>query len=647
VGLEKHMSQSTTTPSLCPFHQGRGTVKTRFRGTTIRAVLLCLTIQAGLMVSGPIPSEARPLDEFLKEKNAGNYTGALDALGKTDPDPADPASIEVALFMIGELMRYPELHDRAGKVLDRIAAGIANIHPHLTGRIDQMRTAWCLSRGDIKGAEALQKSLSFLDFQAMGPFKNGCVEDFDRSYRPEQSFEHTQTCPGKLSAVTWFSVRPDRTGSISFNELFPETGHSFFYLARTIMAPQKGEYYLILGKTGYTDLWLDGTRIFSDRTGHGFCHDQYFIRVLLPAGPHRLLIKAGDSAGGIQVSMRVAAVDGTRVPAGISDAAGQPGQASLLGITFFPALAGLLNIGEPGPDELFNAGYLFLASRLGDSENNRGLRLLSAVPEGHPLYSSACRSIALAHGDIEARDRYLNRSIRADPGNIESLRELAVLKISHGFAYEAYSLIDSIKKISPHSPWRHELLARLFIKQQWHPEAMRHAAALKHTLYRSVGLSLEASMFNSESDYSRSIPDLEELIRIDSFNLSWHRDLLDCNDKIGRYDLSEQLLLRMVALYPNNSTLKLRLARVVEFGHGPVQALPFLTAAIKTAPGNGDILMHLGLIYHKIGKKELAVYHLELACRHNPGNRWLRDYLDTITGSGKKIPDRTILPLSP
>ncbi len=622
-------------------------MKTGFRRNSIPAILLCLMIQTGLFLSAEALAEPLSPDEFLKEKSAGNYTAALDALEKTTLALEDPSSIEVNLFRIRDLMRYPELHGRGMEILNRIAAKTGGDYPHLTDRIDIIRTMLYLSKGDVKEADAIQKSLSFLDFQVMGPFQNSSIDDFEKSYRPEKGFDKKQLCPGKFGSVSWFPADPDRTGSISLNELFPDTRQSFFYLTRIISVPQDGEYYLILGKTGYTDIWIDSTKIFSDRTGHGFCHDQYYLRVQLTAGQHRLLIKSGDSCSGIQLSIRVASVYGARLPAGDNDNSKLTGRASLNGIIYFSALAELLKIKEPGPDDLFKTGYLYLASNLVDSKNNRGLPFLSAIPEGNPLYSSACYHIAITQGNAEARDRYLNKSIQADPGNIESLRELAGLKISHGFVYEAYSLIDSIKKLNPHSPWRHELMARLFMKQQWPHEVMGHAAALKHTFYRSAGLSLGASLYISESDYSRSIPDLEELIRIDSFNLSWHRELLDCYEKIGRNDLAEQLLLRMIALYPNSSPLKLRLARTVELERGPVQALPFLTAAIKTAPGNRDVLMKLGLTYHKIGKKGLAVYYLDLACRHDPGNRWLRNYLETIKGSGDEIPDRTVSPLSP
>ncbi|HPV42923.1 MAG TPA: DUF3857 domain-containing protein [Spirochaetota bacterium] len=604
------------------------------RYPAIRAIFFCLMIQAGLTLSGSVHSEARSLDEFLKEKSAGNYAGALDALGTAGPDLNDPASIEVSLFMVGEMMQYPELHDRAGEVLGHIASVSAHAQPYLADRVRHLRTRLCLSRGDLKGAEALQKSLAFLDFQAMGPFKNSSVEDFERSYRPERSFDRRQVCAGKFSPVTWFSARPDRTGSISFNELFPDTGHSFFYLTRTITAPRSGEYLLIMGKTGYTDLWLDNRKIFSDRIEHGFCHDQYFIRVLLPAGPHRLLIKAGDSSSGIQVSLRMAAVDGAGAPAGSGDAAGQ---GSLLGITFFPALAGLLNISDPGPEELFKAGYLFLASRLGDGENNRGIPFLSGVPAGHRLYSTACRCIALAHGDIEARDRYLNRSIQADPDNIESLRDLADIKISRDFVYEAYPLIAAIKRIRPLSPWHLDCSARLCTKLRWLPEARRHAEALKRSFYHSVGMHHEALIYRHDSDHAHAILDQEGLVRLDYFNLSWHIALIDSYEKTGNLEAAEQALLRIAALYPNNSALKLRLAGIVEKMRGPVQSLPYLTAAMEAAPGNRDILRALGTAYHKIGKEDLAVYYLDQASRSDPDNHELRQYLRIIKGEVSEL----------
>ncbi len=602
----------------------------------IRIIFLCLLLPAALPIPGAaFPGQGR--DEFLKHKKAGNYAAAIDAIEKTALSSQDPAGLELAVFMMQELMRYPELLDRGLEALNRIAGAAGARNSFLADRIDHARSLVYLGRGDITSAGSIQKSFSFLDFQAMGPFKNSGVEDFERAAAPELIPDLKRVCAGKYGTVSWFPASPDRTGTISFDELFPETRNSFFYLSRVISAPRSGEYYLICGKTGYTDLWLDGRRIFSDRTEHGFCHDQYFIRVHLAAGPHRLLLKAGDSDEGIRISLRVASADGARIHPGAGDNSGSAGQSALRGITFFPALAELMKIRNPGPEELFSTGCLLLAARLGNHDDNRGLRYLSGIPERHPLYSAACFYTALAHKDVEARDRYLNKSIRADPGNIESLRELAAIKISRNFVYEAYPLIEAIKKITPHAPWRHESSASLFMKLGWLPEAMRHAGALKESPYPSIGHRLESSIFRIEKDYFHAIPCLEKLIRADAFNLSRYQALLDCHEKTGNPDAAELVLTRMIALFPNNSSLKLRLAGIVQNRRGPGPALPYLTAALNAAPGNRDILKALGTACHKLGKKDLAIHYFDLACRHDPDNHALRQYLRIIRGEAGEI----------
>ncbi len=637
------MIRILNTPSPVPSHQGRGRFHSKslsniFNHPFIRIILLSLMIQSGIFFHGTALTGPRPHNDYLKEKSSGNYAEALDALEQSSLSLKDPVSIEVNVFRIRELMRYPELHKRGLEVLDRLLPATGPQYPFLADRIDHVKTMLYLSRGDINKAGTIQKNLSYLDFHVMGPFNNSCAEDFNHSYRPEQGFDRKQSCDGTYGPVSWFTVSPDRRGIINFNDLYPETRHSFFYLARTITVPQTREYYLIYGKTGYTDLWLDGKRIFSDRTMHGFCHDQYFIRVYLHAGFHRVLIKTGDSLGGLQVSLRVAAVDETRISPGPMDGGEPTGPSKFHGITYFPALEELHSIRDPGPEVLFSIGYLFLSANLDAGEKNKGIQFLNRIPESHPLYSLSCYYAAMAQKKAELRDRYLNKSIQADSKNIDSLRELAGLKISHGFVYEAYPLIDAIKKIQPHSPWQHELMARLFITQKWLPEAMRHTAALKQTPYRSTGLAHEAAMFTAEPDYFRAIPVLEELVRIDSFNLSWNRMLLECYENTGSHNKTEQLLLHLVALYPNDSSLKLRLAQAVEREHGPFQALPYLTAALKVAPGNRDVLRRLGLAFHKIGKKDLAVYYLDLACRHDPGNHALKKYMEAIKGNGDKSP---------
>jgi cellulose synthase operon protein C len=598
--------------------------------------MLSLHATALYLHAGPSSAQS-PEDEYFILKMAGNYSEAVDLLRTWTMELKDPAAIEINLFRIRELMVYPELYDRGLDALSKIKMRAGAQSPFLQDRIDEIMTILYLKKGDLRNAVGTLKSLSFMNFHAMGPFKNSNADEFEKSYPPEQVYEPKQTCEGKVYTVSWFSSTPDRTGVININDLYPDVKDSFFYFHRSIYIAQPGEYDLILGKTGFADLWLDGARIFSDRTEHGFDHDQYFIRVHLPRGSHSLLIKAGDSEDGLQVSLRIAAADGTRTPIISGEDSGIPDPGVVRGISYFPALAVFMKQKDPPPESLFRIGYMILSARLGNHDNNRALQYFTAIPESHPWFSSACYYIAKAEKSPETKDRFLKESIQAEPKNLESLRELAGLKILHTFLYEASPLIGMIKKTNPISPWYHESMARLFIKLGLSPEATRYAGILNKSIYPSLGCMLEMSIYRTDEDYSHAIQNLERLLQLDRFDVSLYQSALSCYEKTGALDMAEQLCTRAVALFPNTTSLKLRLAEIVETRRGPGPSLPYLAAAINTAPGNRDVLQALGMSYHKLGKVALSGHWLTLASDHDPDNYPLKQYLRAINGGENEI----------
>ena len=76
---------------------------------------------------------------------------------------------------------------------------------------------------------------------------------------------------------------------------------------------QTASYVLWLGKTGYTDIWMDGHNVFSNREKHGFSFDQYGLLLSLSRGKHVLLIKVGDSNSGLMFALRLTDEEGRAV----------------------------------------------------------------------------------------------------------------------------------------------------------------------------------------------------------------------------------------------------------------------------------------------------------------------------------------------
>jgi hypothetical protein len=388
----------------------------------LNAALACLVLLIWPAPALPAPSPESPEGTYLEHKKAGEYAEALETLRTWTTGITDPFLIEVNVFRIRELMSYPELYDRGLEALDVIREKTPAQAPFLHERIDIMKSGLLLKKGNIKTAEQILARLSFMDFYLMGPFKSTGPEEFATSRCPEQGIVAGRTCPGMYSDVSWFHAAPDRRGTINIDALNGDTGNTLYYLHRSLSIVKTGNYYLALGKTGYTDIWIDGAPIFSDRTRHGFDHDQYFIPVRLTEGAHRILIKTGGSSDGIQLSLRLSE-SGADVSAAGRD-------------TFYPpALSSLMQKQDPGPPDWLRAGYLLVESRRCGQDDRTAAGLLSRVPESHPLYSAACYYRARAGADNDEEDRFYTKSLEADPGNLVALRVLALNALHRDLVY--------------------------------------------------------------------------------------------------------------------------------------------------------------------------------------------------------------------
>jgi tetratricopeptide (TPR) repeat protein len=583
----------------------------------LNATLACLILLLEPVPALPAFSPESPEGTYLEQKKAGEYPEALETLRIWTAGITDPSVIEVNVFRIRELMIYPELYDRGLEALCIIREKTPQQAGFLNDRIDIMKSGLLLKKGDIKTAEQILARLSFLDFHLMGPFNSAGPEQFAASRCPEQGYDPGHTCPGMYAGVSWFHAAPDRMGTINIDTLNGGTGNSLYYLRRSLTVVKTGNYYLALGKTGYTDIWIDGAAVFSDRTRHDFDHDQYFIPVRLTEGAHRILIKTGGSSDGIQLSLRLAE-------------AGADVSATGRGTFYPPALSSLMLKQDPGPSDWLRAGYLLVESRRCGQDDGTASGLLSRVPESHPLYSTACFYRARAGTDRDEADRFYTKSLEVDPGNLEALHGLALNALQRDLVYDAFPHIDLMEKIGHAPSWYDETMALLCVKMGWSDEALRHAASLKRSPFPSAALRIEAEIYRSRGDSYHESKALELLMEFDRYDRSVYLLLASSYEKTGGIDAAELLLHHAVALYPDDTALKLRLAELIQNRRGPGPALPYLAAALETAPENPSALRALGMAYLNLGKSAPAEHYLRMALCRKPGDNMIRLNLEIL-----------------
>lgn len=573
------------------------------------------------LLSRAIAGDPSPEEQYLRRTGDGDCLSALAALREWTAATKDPVVAEINLFRIRELSEDDDLAAPALETLQALDIAPVFQDPFLRDRLELFTAALHLRAGNIGEAASLISRAGYLDLVAAGPFHTVGPERTGISPFADES------SPGLFPR---YAANPDRTGAVRIAELMPVKHDSFCCFYRSFAAPVAGHYYIILGTTGPSELWLDGKKIFSRETGHNFDHDQYFIHVRLTPGAHRIMIKAGDFEGRISVSLRIVESEGGRpLPAAIPGPGTPAGRSELVGIAYFPALAALVKIRDPDTETRFHAGYLLHRARLGGRYSHPARAFLESIETDDFRRSAARRYLARMSAHAVAKERHLREALAADPKSAVTRHSLARLAASRGFVHEAWALAGGIVT-APHL--RADAMIRIFRTNGWTPAALQAARELGKSSFPARGLDLEAAMRIAGDDWHGAITPLERLLQLDRFRPSRYFRLATCYEKIGSTEHSERLLARAVAVFPNSTAFRLRLAAVAESRSGSGAALPHLAAALKRAPHNGRVMEALGGVYERIKRKNLALHWLGRALEAEPGNHDLRDRLARLRG---------------
>ncbi|MCP4134164.1 MAG: DUF3857 domain-containing protein [bacterium] len=595
-------------------------------------------------VNVPEKSPENPELTFLRLKESGKYKEAINFLEQWTMSLSDPLTIETNIFRINEIIAFPELISEALNAFDSILTNKTVLKNNfLRSRILISKNILLMKQGKLGASLETFNSLGFLDFLSIGPFNNRSIDDFNKSFPPEKGFSLKDSFKGKTYRVSWFKTRCDRAGSINLDTVFDSTDDSFFYFFREITVKSDGVYYLLLGKTGFTSIWLDGNPIFADKNRGGFLHDQFFIKLSLSRGTHKILVKMGNSDYGVKLSMRLTDSLGKHVDSISNDplekeekkaAPLSPGK--IINYSLFPALdIALKTLKKKLPAETYSrlcfiSGYLLYNSRIDKDNNSPILEQFSNIQKDNPFFSAACFYSGKSERIITKKEQFFKKALAANDKNIEALDEIISIKLNNNFLYNAWPLIKQIRKIDRDSIFYLKNLGHLFYVKGWNHEALKLADKIERTAFASAGKVLKADIHFSLKDYDSAAKFYKALFHMDYYNASYLESLLKCYERSGRNKDARNILLYGRTIFPRNMALRLRLASTVELEEGTAASLPFLSSAQVLCPYNKKVLHRLGIAFHKIGKKDPALYYLKLASFYDPDNFSLKRYISII-----------------
>ncbi len=581
------------------------------------------------------------LADYLEQKAMCNYSQAMDILADRTLETREAHVIETNLFRIFELVKYPELIDKAVSSFDRISQNsIVKENLFLKSRIDLFLIPLLLKKGELKKARAVRDKLGTIsDYKLLGPFINTNDKAFNNlTGEADYTSDDLQRL---LKNGRWFESSTDLEGKLDIGELFDSVGDSVFFLKTVLPAADDGEYILMLGKTGHTDILINGDMVFSSKRSHGFSFDQYCLKLKLSKGRHDILIRTcASSEHGIKLALRFLEMNGK--PAGYMDAGKQPENISRqdhipMALSMFAALEHEINNDDPA--SAFNAGYLFYISKLNSEEFGESADYFNKAKERGLSGSASDYYLGLIAKNDSEKYYHFNESIKLFTGNIESLKEIISLKLKKNLVYEAYPLIYSIKKIDPRCRYFLKYKTLALFQLGWYIPALNECIRMKSAGMLSAAYGTEYRIHLKNKRYGEALNSCRDLYKLDRYDPNVLTNYIDCCFKTGKYADADSVLSQGIRLFPNSINLKLKYAELKEYTRNPRSALPFLLSSRRLSPDNKRVLLKTGLLYHKLNRDELAEQYMSAALKHyqgnGPDNEWIKRYLDFIRSEQK------------
>jgi len=267
----------------------------------------------------------------------------------------------------------------------------------------------------------------------------------------------------------------------------------------------------------------------------------------------------------------------------------------------------------------------------------------------------AARALLQQQGRADRAARYLEVTLRTNPLHVQSLVLQAQYLNQRGRLPEAIRFLENALGVDPAQPEIKYQLGALYLQQEGRlDDAMATAQELERGAPGGFeGPLLRGAVLARRGELRGALEAYRNAARLNPRALEAHRGLGQAYEALGDGQRAVQSYERALAIKPTDAVTLNNLAWVLsEMRKTPEQALPLavkatllapdsadmldtlgwvqyrqgayreaeraLTRAVERAPGQATAHYHLGMTYHRLGKKTEALYSLRRASQLDP-----------------------------
>ncbi len=572
---------------------------------------------------------------YFKEKSSGNYFIALDVLKKWTSATSDKIDIETNIARISELMHYTELFSPGLESLDYIMKKNSSLDIKAETKILNLKMELLLYLGRSKEALDIKNSLGYLNFKITGPFQNRGLDDFDKEIEPGTEYSESALYKSKTGRTGWWQAKSGIIGKISVENFAGDVKDSIYFFFTEFNISSDGIYNLLIGKTGYIDVSVDGKKVLSNRKKHGFAGDQYYVNIRLKKGRHKLMIKLGDTNGLINLSARITAQreNNDLLSSGIN----RQNQDNFTGTGYYSSIENIISKKDTNQREKFLTGYYFYSQNLINVTDKSELKYFQNEENKGTFAEQSFFYTAKSSRGSHEEEKLLKSALEINPRNIEAITESVRIKLKSGLVYEAFPMIEKINETRSGSHYYFYYLSELMRKKEWSAEADKNTQKLLKSDFPSLGIYLDYKTKFSEKNYFESEKNLFKLISMNAYNLNLINDLVKSLIENGKNFQAENILKSAISLFPDMISLRVSLAEVIAVSYGRSSSIPVLSSAMTLSPYNKEILFLTGKAYLSAGKETLALNYLNRSSALDPDNYSLKKMIQNLYSTKNEL----------
>lgn len=247
---------------------------------------------------------------------------------------------------------------------------------------------------------------------------------------------------------------------------------------------------------------------------------------------------------------------------------------------------------------------------VGKSKLNHNDKIRQALAQANKL---------LQDGNLPAAEQKYQSILKRQPGHVETLQHLAIMKLQAGNSTSALHFMQKALASAPNDPQILKNIAGVYFSQGELEKASAYAEkAISHEADNIDALAISGAVFYQQGQPDKAIEQFGKALKLNPQDIFARHDMARALCSIGKYEEAINHFQLALSRNPNFDECRFNLANMLIELKNYDAALSHYQHLLEDQPGNPGILLRLGSAYELAGRPDKAVLSYESALQNDP-----------------------------